>query len=204
MRKLCSFLHFSRSPHGKTWTSFCCIRLPSLPQSFCWWMQSEHLKQKHACLLSLSIMRIANTAYLIVLMLYDNVSYIFVVLGYSTRLSFFIFHGLFLPSWCNPSNIYDDCIYILHNGFFISHFSGYLIVVSDTTVSVELCLHCLLWQFELVRLICEIKPDWEQWTVLYNPLIALHFRWKPSAARNKRRRWRVRKKATHAMQLVTR
>lgn len=28
-----------RSPHRETWTSFCCIRVPTLPQPFCWWMQ---------------------------------------------------------------------------------------------------------------------------------------------------------------------
>lgn len=35
------FLNLPRSPHRKTWTSFCCIRLPSLPQSLCWWMQGK-------------------------------------------------------------------------------------------------------------------------------------------------------------------
>lgn len=42
-----SILNLHRSPHRETWTSFCCIRLPSVPQSLCWWMQSEYLLKNH-------------------------------------------------------------------------------------------------------------------------------------------------------------
>lgn len=32
-----------RTPHREAWTSLCCIWLPSVPQSLCWWMQGEFL-----------------------------------------------------------------------------------------------------------------------------------------------------------------
>ena len=32
-------LYLNRPSYRKTWTSFCCIGLPALPQPLCWWMQ---------------------------------------------------------------------------------------------------------------------------------------------------------------------